>query len=80
MAVIPMEGIGTLFLEHGSHTNPPHERQLCLSLASCAALLDVDAHVNRLAQQEHVSSSSNGVHRGGRSIAVRADCTSNSPS
>ena len=47
-----MEGIGTRCFAQGSHTRPPQERQLCLSLASCAILLDVLAHVNRLAQQE----------------------------
>jgi hypothetical protein len=49
---MPIEGIGARFLAQGSHTSPPHERQLCLSLASCASLLDVLAHVNLLAQHE----------------------------
>lgn len=50
--MIPIEGIGTLLVAQGLQTSPPQERQLCLSLASCAALFDVLAHVKRLAQQQ----------------------------
>lgn len=46
-----MFGIGTLFLLHGSQTKDPQARQLCLSLAACASVFDVLAHVKRLAQQ-----------------------------
>jgi hypothetical protein len=51
-----MEGIGTLFFEQGSQTNEPQLRQLCLSRAACASVLDVLAHVKRDAQQAQVQS------------------------
>ena len=49
---MPIEGIESLFREQASQTKLPHERQLCLSLASCASLSNVLAHVNLLAQHE----------------------------
>jgi hypothetical protein len=46
-----MEGMGTLFFEHGSQTKPPHDRQLCLSRAACASVFEVLAQVKSDAQQ-----------------------------
>ncbi len=48
---MPIEGMGTLFLEQGSQTKPPQARQLCLSRAACASVFEVLAHVKSDAQQ-----------------------------
>jgi hypothetical protein len=58
---MPIEGIGTRFFAHGSQTRPPQERQLCLSLASCASLSEVLAQVKRLAQQQLCQNNQNEI-------------------
>jgi len=49
---MPMEGTAMRFFEHESQTRAPQDRQLCLSLASCASLSDVLSQVKLLEQQE----------------------------
>mmetsp|Transcript_21659 Transcript_21659/g.28018 ORF Transcript_21659/g.28018 Transcript_21659/m.28018 type:complete len:83 (+) Transcript_21659:42-290(+) len=60
----PRDGRGILLDELGSHTRVPQLQQLCFSLAFCASLFELLAQVMRLAQEEHVWSSSNAVHFG----------------
>lgn len=56
-----MDGRGTRLDEQGLQTRVPQLLQLCLSLASCAALFDVLAQVNLLAQQELENRARNNV-------------------
>ena len=73
---MPYLGKGVCVLVQGSQTKLPQDRQLCLSRASCALDLQVDALVKLLAHQEHVLEDAKPAQAGRGDGALRTFRTS----